>query len=384
MKKKLTFLAYSSFIFIAVMFTVPNVVLIEIASAFNVETYKIGYALSFFTIGTSAATFFSGYILQRFDLKKFLFASYAVIITGLAGIFFSKVLYAYEAFLLVAGTGTGVLIATSNYILVKIYDDTERRYKISMLNFFYGFGSIICPILISQLMAFSIDWREFYLLLIGAVIFFGITLFTSDTSIVKHEDTGEKSGNSHFTSAVIFTGLALFFYVISEVIFTTWVITYMRETLSWNLKGASNILSVFWVFMAAGRILSGLMADKIKLNIYIASSMISTLVLLLVFLSSKEIWLLYAISGALGLAYSALYPSILTYGTMQIENIPPFMVTFFITMGAAGSLAAFPISGFIKQHMNLYSVIFSSIVFMIIAMTLIFPIFIKKSLTKRK
>lgn len=378
MKNRLTNLAYISFIFISIMFTVPNVVLIEISKVFQVETYKIGYALTFFTIGTSSAAFLSGYILKYIDFKKLLYSAYGLICSGLIGIFFSKTLLFYEIFLLISGFGIGILIATSNYMLVKLYDNNERRFKISMLNFFYGFGSIICPLIISQLLLFNLGWQQFYLILILFVIGFSITLFFSDTSIVQHEDIPQEKKEGHFSLIIILIGLSMFFYVISEVVFTTWIVTYMRESLLWNLDMAGKILSFFWIFMAAGRLLSGFLAEKIKLELYIITSMISSLVLVFMFLSFKTSISLFVVASITGLAYSALYPSILTFGTSQIKNIPPHMVTFFITMGAAGSLASFPISGFIKHSLSVKHVIASSMIFMSLAIICIIPVLLRK------
>ncbi len=70
MKNKLTILAYISFIFISIMFTIPGVVLIEMSQRFGVDTYKIGYALTFFTIATSSSAFFSGYMLKKIERQE--------------------------------------------------------------------------------------------------------------------------------------------------------------------------------------------------------------------------------------------------------------------------------------------------------------------------
>ena len=361
------------------MFTIPGVVLIEMSQRFGVDTYKIGYALTFFTIGTSSSAFFSGYMLKKIDFKKFLYTAYFIIAVGLAGTFLSTSILIFELFLLVSGLGIGVLIAASNYSLVKLYEQNERRFKISMLNFFYGFGSIICPFLISWLLNFNINWQQFYLLLTLFILSFAVILYRCDTGIMIHNTETENKSSGHFSLMVISIGAAMFFYVISEVTFTTWVVTYMRESLHWNIYEAGQILSFFWIFMAAGRLISGFAADKIRLEVYILFSMLASLGSIILFLNLNNAIFLYITASLAGLAYSALYPSILTFGTSQIENIPPQMVTFFITMGAAGSLAAFPISSLIKQYFPMHYVISSCIIFMIIAIILILPAALKKT-----
>jgi MFS family permease len=64
----------------------------------------------------------------------------------------------------------------------------------------------------------------------------------------------------------------------------------------------------------------------------------------------------------LGLGAASLYPSILSYGTLQVKHACPRIMTFFLTSGLVGNVLGMVLTSFLKQHLGVVACIVTTTV----------------------
>ena len=260
---RLSALAFFLLLIIGITFSLAGVVTKEVAATFAVDTYVIGYIFSLFTIGYSLAILGNGFVLERINIKTELLAAIGATALAILGATLTKSVAVFGASIFLYGLALGILLSVAYFLIVNMYDETKRAAKVSLLNFFFSVGSIVAPIAAGMVLQAGIRWQMIYevqlaFLLLAAI---GTSVLSFD---VKPRAVPEESGNDRWGAGVYITALALFCYVLSEMIFGYWVVVYMMERLALEVALASSTLSVFWVFMGTGRLLSGLFIARIR------------------------------------------------------------------------------------------------------------------------
>lgn len=379
---KITYTAYLMFLFVAYIYTIAGVIPKEIAATFNIKDSDVVFAFTFFTIGTTSAIFINGILLDKLTPKREALVAFFLMITGMTGMILSHSIYIFSFFLMINGLGIGILVSFGNYLIINMYEK-ERAKKLNILNFYYSIGAVAGPFIAGYIIKYgkSISfaaginrvWIYTYLVaIIGATVIF-LLLITNDYSKLNksngkksEEKTSEKWGVNVYIVAV-----AIFLYVMSEMTVNYWVVGYLQEKEGFSILSASKLLSVIWFFMMIGRFLSGKAVDYIKPEKYIIIlGLIASMgVLNLAFpMNELTLWVAAAI---IGIGYSGMYATILTYGTQQINEHSTKLMTFLITCGSAGSIISTPVSSIIKKNFGITSAIMVSFVAVFLSIVLI-------------
>lgn len=357
-------LVYLLFMYIGISFNLAGVMSIGIARTYGVDTAVIGYIFSLFTVGYSLAILANGFLLERLPVKLLMYAAIAVAFTGIAAATASGNIVFFAAAIFIAGVGLGVLCSNGNFYIVSFCHGKERTAKLNILNFFYGFGAILSPWAAGQLLKAGLTWQQVYQLslVLLALLACQVAAVRFETAADKRECSQIQQAPGKWGAGIYLIGLGLFFYVVSEMIINYWIVIYLVESLGMPLATAGTALSLFWVFMAAGRLLSGMAANTINVVYLIPLCSLASFFLFGTVLLVKNMYAVLALTALLGLSYSGLYASLLSYGTMQAPHASAGLMTFFVTLGSAGGILAFLISSFLKQNFGIQSSLFLGVI----------------------
>lgn len=69
-------------------------------------------------------------------------------------------------------------------------------------------------------------------------------------------------------------------------------------------------------------------------------------------LHTNSMWEIYFWIVFMGLGYSGIYASIVSYGTSQLKTVSSRLMTFFVTIGASGGILSFVLASLCKQYFN--------------------------------
>lgn len=349
------FIIYLLFMYIGITFNLAGVMSIAIGTTYAVDTAVVGYIFSLFTIGYCLAILVNGFLLARVSFKVLLYTAFLITFGGIAAAALSAGIETFALSIFAAGVGLGVLCSSGNFYIVRSCYGKERTAKLNILNFFYSFGAIVSPVAAGQLLKGGLSWQHIYLLsllclvpivLLSVIARFGKTLGETETGT----DIAEP-----WKTSVYFIGAALFCYVVSEMILAYWIVVYLVESLAMPVVSASISLSLFWGFMAIGRLVSGIVAKRVPVVYLIIICSLASFLVFAWMLTVKDPYRVIELVAALGFTYSGLYASILSYGTMQVRHTSSTLMTFFVTVGSIGGILSFLMSSYLKQHYSIES-----------------------------
>jgi fucose permease len=142
-----------------------------------------------------------------------------------------------------------------------------------------------------------------------------------------------------------------------EISYTSWIVVYLRENLATDIVAASLVLTVFYICQAAGRFISGFIVKQVSLPAYVISCASVGFIAAFFIVFSKSYMTVFYLTILLGLGAASLYPSILSYGTLQVQYACPRIMTFFLTSGLIGNVLGMVLTSFLKQHLGVVACI---------------------------
>lgn len=237
---------------------------VEIAARLDFANF-ITVLLSLFTMISS---FFSARLVNKFGMGVVVFTSTLLTAVGLIGFSLSSSVWWFCVFAIPAGLGAGGIDATlNNFISV--------RYKASFMSFahcFYGVGVAISPYIMSIALKGG-NWRNgyqitfFIQIAITLVSLIAIPLWKKVKPLEQEKEKLEPKTltyrQMYKTPAVKSAWLAFFSTCGLEFTCGIWACTYLvYEGLTADV--AAKYLTLYYLGMTAGRVLSGIIATKLS------------------------------------------------------------------------------------------------------------------------
>ncbi|MDR7867845.1 MAG: MFS transporter [Sporomusaceae bacterium] len=349
--RRLTALAYFMMMSIGVTFSLAGVTTKQIAATFAVDTGLVGYVFTLFSVGYSAAIFGNGFLLDRVDTgRETALAAAAAGLAALAATLLPS-LAAFAAAIFAYGVFLGVLCSVGYFVIVNLYDEAVRAAKLNVLNFFFSVGSVAAPVLAGLALQRGASWQAVFQA--TAPLAFAAAAWALSARFTLRPPAPRLAGpdgdRSRWGWPVYVIGAALICYVISEMAFTYWLVTYMMDRLAADVATAGLALSLFWVTMGSGRLAAGPLIVRLGVGRYIGGfSLLAAgafAALLTADTPAAALWL----TAAMGAGYSGLYPTILSLGTELVPGPSPRLTTFFLSVGAGGGIMALLLSSWLKQ-----------------------------------
>lgn len=350
---RLTWLSYLIFMFMGCEFISQGVLILFVSKTYNVGLAHVGYLLFIQTLLQAIVTYFNGYFLERTNLKLQIYIGFGAVALGLLCII-SGWLPLFIFGLIPLGFGNGILISVPNYLIVKLHGENKFQ-KLNIINFFFSVGGILGPFILGQLLEINWPWQfavALSFVILGILVWLNkrieYSTFAPDES--KDED-GEKKIAWHLSVYLI--AAALFFYVLSECIFSAWIVSYFKLVCDFSIAKASLGLTVFWFFITFGRFGADKIAKYMKIyQFIILSSSLAFIAYLMIFFNKNTMFAMFMI-GLMGLGYAGLYAAILSYGIDQLSYNCPKLISFMVLAGTIGAVLALPVSSFFVNHYSI-------------------------------
>lgn len=354
--------AYLIFVFYGITTPLGSVMLIEIAGKYSVDTSVIGYILAFGIVGGGIGALSSGFLLETIGERKMIFLG---IITGVfagAAIIISNYVAVFAIGMFLSGLSSWILLAVGNHLIIQCFEGAKRSSQLNLLNFFFSIGALITPTLASFMLERGIPWQVVFLTPFVPLGFLAALAYSSAfdipkeqknaSSIVSQGGPAEKWNRNSYLA-----GAALGLYCMLEISYTSWIVVHLRENLAADIVAASLVLTVFYICQAAGRFISGFIVKQVSLPIYISCCASVGFIAAFFITFSKSYMTVFYLTILLGLGVASLYPSILSYGTLQVKHACPRIMTFFLTSGLVGNVLGMVLTSFLKQELGVVACI---------------------------
>jgi TsgA-like MFS transporter len=343
------------FVFYAINANIGSVAIADIAKTFRVNTYIIGYIFTLSSLGAALATLMSGWLVKKIPAKQLNYAAIFLIVIGYAIITFGTRVFVYACGVFVIGIGTGMMFYLANYFIVNLYEGKYRTVQLNALNFFYSFGAVISPLATGMLLKRQVSWEAVYqlatILLVPLLLLAASAKFQGRGNAKAEPDA---HATEHWHINVYLVGLAFIFYALAEVVFTNWIVVYLRQVLFIDVETAGMALAVFWAFMAVGRLASGVITAVVRIEKFLMWSAVVAFSAYAAVLASTHVSLIFTMIAFMGLGFSGMYASIFSYGTMQVRHPTANLISFYMSLSSVGGISCYLISSYLVQEFGLY------------------------------
>lgn len=221
--------------------------------------------------GTFVSSLFSAYVINRFGTGRVTAACTLVTVGALLGNAFAQSFWWLCVMAVPLGLGAGAIDAgLNNYVAL--------HYKASDMNFlhcFYGIGVTLSPYLMSLALGSSNDWRGGYRLAffvqlgIAVLLFMALPLWRrAHGSALYSADAEEKPRTLSMREMAKVPAIRAVWLVFItscgvEVATGTWASTYLVQCAGMPLEAAARVVMFYYMGFAFGRLLSGLLAEKL-------------------------------------------------------------------------------------------------------------------------
>lgn len=261
--RMLIIIAYLCMITFGLIETIKGTIIPSIRAEFLVDYTHIGQMLFISSLGHLVTVFFGGMAIEKFGLKKIFIvgASIVIISTGL----FSRVssFYGVVGIYLLFGVGLACFEGI-NTLAAKIFVKNQAM-MMNLMHFFFGVGSVIAPRYAGKFLQKGYPWMSIYLpamvLMIGILIIIVFTKFPK-TAIDQIEETISLKKLAK-SSKIWLLSIILGLFNIMELGTVNWLVNYLQVSRSLDVVSSTTYLTGFFVTFTIGRLVGGIIADKI-------------------------------------------------------------------------------------------------------------------------
>ena len=264
-------LAFFGFVLIGASGAAVGILLPSQIIYYHVNTAIIGLLFFAFSTGYFLSATSAGLLIQKLGQYWYLIGGVAMFLVSTFAFGLKPPFILVLITNLLLGFGAAIIDAGFNAALALL---PARTILLNFLHAFFGFGSLLGPLIASVVLAIHWEWNVVYLiwcclsmpLLIGIIIF----LRSSSPSVIAHQTELPPPGNVVVAAlklgAIWLITLFLFLGVGIEVSIGTWSYSFLLEERHQGTLLAGWIVSGYWLSLTLGRFILNRIADQLHLS----------------------------------------------------------------------------------------------------------------------
>lgn len=347
-KKRLFIPCYYAFFANGMMALVLGSILTYLMKEAGINYSVAGALLSAFAIGNLFASFINPVLARKIGRKKttillsLLLPINLFIISLVAPV---PVLYMACFFL---GIGRGS-VSIFNNMVVNDYDGTP--FALNLLHTLFAMGAFLAPLLTSVFINAGLNWRYiiYTVTILTTITVIGyITVPLEEKALQNKKEVKDKENLFLKNLDFYFVGLLLFFYLGVENCVNGWFVTYFKGIGIMGDTYATNLVSVTWIIIMMGRLVTGYFSKKISKYKIMLINCICTVIFFVLLISTKNLTVITISVVGLGFFFAGIYPTGIANAGELIQGSTTGM-SLLLAMAALGGIITPQIVGAIAD-----------------------------------
>lgn len=326
------------------------------------EEAKINYSvagglLSAFAIGNFLASFVNPPLASRIGRKQtvvFLSALYPVCFLPLS--FLPPIPVMYVLFIL-AGIARGSISILNN---AYVNDNSDGKpAALNILHTVFAVGAFSAPFLTTLFIEMGFGWRGIVYTIVGASLLatIGFAFLKIDYNFpIKEKSTGKEKKDYLKNPVFYIVGFLLFFYLGVENCVNGWFVTYLKETGIMSTAFATSMVSIVWIMVMLGRLLSAKMSSKIDKVKLILVYCVATAVFFVLLVSTKNLAIITVSLAGIGFFMAGIYPNCISSTGTALKGSASGMAML-LAIAALGGIITPKIIGVVADYAGMVTAI---------------------------
>ncbi|MFZ2095962.1 MAG: MFS transporter [Anaerolineales bacterium] len=342
-KLSLLLLAYIAFIALGMPDGLLGIAWPSMRAGFSIPLDALGILLIAAVSGYMTSSFLSGALIARIGVGRLLAASCALTSSALLGYTLVPAWWMMVLLGVFAGLGAGAIDAGLNTYVAAHFNTGQMQW----LHASYGIGITLGPIIMTIALTTFNSWRVGYRMVSGFQIALA-ACFVLTLSMWNRKEASEGSDEpkrlTDYKTPIRITlhrpqvwlsALLFFMYVGAEVSLGTWTYSLLVESRGINPAAAGLWAGSYWATFTIGRILAGLYARRLGVNLLVQGSLLGALLgtALLVW-NPSAVANLVAVA-LIGFSIAPIFPALIS-GTSQRVSEQFAANTIGMQMAASG------------------------------------------------
>jgi len=297
--------------------------------------------------------FVGGLLSERVGRKRVLLAAAALLALGLGGEGAAPTWVALIGAATAVNVGAGATDGGINGLFLDLYRHA-RGGALNRLHMFFGIGALLAPIAVGLALTARVPWRAVpFGAAVGCLPLLAL-LATAPLPTGRREQAVEPRPRTREDqgSSLPFAGLALSIglYVATEMGVSNWVVRLLSGV---PVATATGILSLFWLGLAAGRLLSNWLAERLDYAAFTLGCIALASLALAAAVLSPSLPLTAALFTLAGLGSGPIYPMIMALGGDRYPHRLAALSGALSGAAVTGSIVYPPLMGLMAAHIGL-------------------------------
>ncbi|MFR4338557.1 MAG: MFS transporter [Lachnospira pectinoschiza] len=267
----------------------------------------------------------------------------------------------YAAFILI-GIGRGSVSIINNAV---VNDNSNGRpAALNLLHMTFAAGAFIAPFITSLYTSFGLGWRAAaYTIIIGSTlsvilyVWMRIDYNWPLESKKAKENASDSNAKPFYKNSIFYImGFLLFLYLGLENCVNGWFVTYFKSMDIMSSTYATNLVSVTWIMVMLGRLLTAKISSKVDKNKLIAGYCVATTVFFILLTATHNLAVITVAIAGLGFFFAGIYPTTVSSVGNIIKGSTTGM-SLFLAIAALGGIVTPQIVGFLADRIGMTAAI---------------------------
>ena len=341
MKKGIVAYFFSVFLFLGIYLSMLQRIVGEIALSYSLDNTVMGTLIMMTFIGYFLSPILTGEVTDRYGRRTMMLCSLIAMLAGFALVLAIDSPVGAGAGFLLAGAAFGSLEVTMSSVLTDLRPQSAQRIM-NNSRLFLALGTVSGPFLAMELVNIAGIWHYVMAFVLALLAIITVVFLLLSYPKPKYPDCRvEELTETPFTFELIKKGamlllcVSIMMYVAVEAGLTFYVSNYIGQ-ISADPIFSSLTLSVFWLFVAVGRLLSA--RYKKDLHILVGGLALIACAGLVVCTLTNELWLSVAAFGIMGFGCSGMFPTLLAIGKLSFPKYAGTVFGILLSSAAIGGI----------------------------------------------
>lgn len=329
------------FLFLGLYMSMLQRIVGEIARQYTLDNTAMGAIIIMTFAGFAVSPILTGEITDRYGRRIVMLIAFIAMLLGFSLTVAVAGPFGAGAGFFVSGMAFGMFEMTLSSLLTDIRPNAANRVM-NNSRLFYALGTIAGPFLAMAFLSLTGSWLfvmvcDIALFFVLFVIFLALSypLPKYPNCIAAKRDKSFITFELLKNRIVIVLCVSAMMYIAVEAGLTFYVSKYIGQ-INANELFSTLTLSVFWLFVALGRIVSG----RIKQNLHMLVGVLAVIACagLAVCMATDDLALSIMAFGVMGVGCSGIYPTLLAAAKLRFPSYAGTLFGIMLSVGAAGGI----------------------------------------------